>query len=201
MYLTFVGPCVDNIFAEYNQHAATCTGIALNRLSSIPQPSVLFVIKYYIKIMEHWKEIVGTVCLFLYFLVIFMVQLRLRLWLAKHHEVIYVVGQSGWNPHPILNRKAGHSLRNGVFFWQNIAPSADSGLISSLDAQCVLRYLSCSADVFFSRSVVYWRFACLRYVTNAVSADVLQSPRSIRTLRLFTIRYQCLQCWRASVAP
>jgi hypothetical protein len=46
------------------------------------QPSVLFVIKYYIKIMEHWNKNVGAVCLFLYFLVIFMVKLRLRLWLA-----------------------------------------------------------------------------------------------------------------------
>ena len=63
-------------------HAVTWTGIALNRLSSVPQLSVQFVIKYYIKIMEHWKEILGTVYLILYFPVILLVQMWLHLWLA-----------------------------------------------------------------------------------------------------------------------
>ena len=76
---------------------------------------------------------------------------------AGHHEVIYVVGQSGWNPHPILNRKTGHSLRNGVFFWQNIAPSTDSGLISSGEAQwpCAVTFSSC----------------CIQFMTGTVHAD------------------------------
>ena len=68
-------------------------------------------------------------------------------------------------------------------FYSSLATREMMMTVIQLSDVSVLRYLSCSADVFFSHSAVYGRFACLRYVTSAFSADVLQSPRCIRSLR------------------